>query len=46
MGDDKAKIKLVDKAFPHMTAAMIHERDPDGEVEGWLRRIGQMLIEK
>lgn len=46
MGDDKAKIKLVEKAFPLMTATMIRERDPDGEVEGWLRRIGQMLIEK
>lgn len=43
MRDDKAKIKLADRAFPEMTAAMIRERDPDNEVEGWLRRIGQML---
>ncbi len=43
MGDDKAKLKLCNKAFPCMTAARIQERDPDGEVEGWFRRIGAML---
>lgn len=42
MGDDKAKLRLADKAFPLMTAARIRERDPDGEVEGWLRRIAQL----
>ena len=43
MGDDKAKNKLAEKAFPLMTAAMLRERDPDGEVEGWFRRIAEML---
>jgi len=43
MGDDKAKNKLAEKAFPLMTATMLRERDPDGEVESWLRRIGRML---
>lgn len=43
LGDDKAKAKLAEKAFPRMTAAMIRERDPAGEVEGWFRRIGAMF---
>jgi len=43
MGDDKAKNKLAEKAFAKMTAAMIRERDPEGEVEQWFRSIGQML---
>ena len=43
MGDDKAKLRLCDKAFPRMTAARIQERDPAKEVEGWFRRIGAML---
>lgn len=38
MGDDKAKVHLT-KAFKRMTAARIKVRDPEGEVEGWLRRI-------
>jgi hypothetical protein len=38
-----AKIKLADKAFPKMTADRIKERDPDGEVEGWFIKIGEML---
>lgn len=42
-GRDKAKQRLAAKAFPCMTAAMLKERDPQGEVEGWLRRIGEML---
>lgn len=37
------KRKLAQHAFPMMTAQRIAERDPDGEVEGWLRRIGDML---
>lgn len=40
--DSKAKIKLAEKAFPHMTAKMIFERDPLGEVLGWLREIEKM----
>lgn len=43
MKDDKAKIKLAEKAFPLMTAAMIQERDPEGEVNGWFRKIQTML---
>lgn len=43
MGDDKAKLRLAEKAFPHMTADRIKARDPIGEVEGWFRRIGAML---
>ena len=37
------KQKLTDQAFPLMSAELINERDPNGEVEGWLRRIGEML---
>lgn len=43
MSDTKAKQRLSEKAFPKMTAAMIAERDPAGEVAGWFRRIGEML---
>lgn len=41
--DETAKRKLAQYVFPKMTAAMIRQRDPNGEVEGWLRRIGAML---
>lgn len=41
--DSNAKAKLAEHAFPRMTAAMIRERDPAGELEGWFRRIGTML---
>ncbi len=43
LGENKAKAKLAEQAFPKMTAALIRERDPAGEVEGWLRRIAGML---
>lgn len=43
MGDDKAKIRLAARAFPLMTAARIHERDPHGEVRGWMTKIREML---
>ena len=43
MGDNKAKAKLAEKAFPLMTAERIRERDPDSEVENWFRRIGTMI---
>ena len=43
MGDDKAKQRLCDKAFPRMTAERIRARDPANEVEGWFRRIGAMI---
>lgn len=41
--DKKAKAKLAEHAFPLMTAAMLDQRDPDGEVRGWLQRLGGML---
>jgi putative ATP-dependent endonuclease of OLD family len=43
MGDDKAKFKLAQRAFPLMTAERLLDRDPDGEVRGWLDRIAAML---
>lgn len=39
----KIKSHLARAAFPLMRAAHIAERDPDGEVAGWLRRIRGML---
>lgn len=42
MGDRKAKIKLAERAFPLMTPELIDERDPDGEVRGWLKRLVEM----
>lgn len=41
--DDKVKKMLADKAFPRMTADLIAERDPDGEVKGWMLRLAGML---
>lgn len=38
-----AKRKLAQNVFHRMTGARIVARDPAGEVEGWLRRIGAML---
>lgn len=40
VGDDKSK-KYLTNAFKQMTAARIQLRDPQGEVEGWLRRISE-----
>jgi len=37
------KRKLAQYAFPKMTIDRLREMDPNGEVEGWLRRIGAML---
>lgn len=42
--DSNAKKKLAQQAFPCMTAAMLNERDPGGEVRGWFRRLGDMLV--
>lgn len=41
--DSKAKQRLAEKAFPLMTAEMLRERDPEGEVEGWLRRLSALF---
>lgn len=38
-----AKARLAERAFLLMTASRIHERDQDGEVIGWMRRIRDML---
>ena len=38
-----AKKRLSQYAFPKMNAERITERDPEGEVKGWLLRIGTML---
>lgn len=43
MKDNPAKARLAERAFPLMTAARIHERDPEGEVLGWMLRIRDML---
>jgi predicted ATP-dependent endonuclease of OLD family len=41
--DNNAKIKLAEKAFPKMTAEWIRERDPLGEIKGWLQNIAKLL---
>jgi putative ATP-dependent endonuclease of OLD family len=38
-----AKKKLAQDAYPKMDATRIAARDPNREVEGWFRRIGEML---
>lgn len=43
ISDSTAKKRLANLAFPRMTAARLQQRDPAGEVEGWLRKIGAML---
>jgi len=42
---ETAKKYLARNAFPRMTAQRLYERDPQREVEGWLRRIERMLRE-
>lgn len=41
--DTNAKIRLAEHAFPLMTSARLHERDPQGEVRGWMCRIRDMI---
>ncbi len=43
ISDATAKKRLASQAFPRMTAARLQQRDPAGEVKGWLRKIGAML---
>lgn len=43
MKDTNAKIRLAERAFPLMTADRMRERDPDGEVLGWMRMIGELV---
>ena len=40
---DKAKKVLNGKAVQRMTSSLLALRDPEGEVIGWLKRIGQMI---
>jgi len=42
LADSKAKTRLAERAFPLMTAQLIDERDPDGEVRGWLEKLAEM----
>jgi len=41
--DGTIKKLLARKAFPHMTAERISERDPNSEVKGWMLRLSAML---
>ena len=43
MKDNNAKIRLAEKAFPLMTADLIHERDPNGEVKNWFTTMAGFL---
>lgn len=43
MKDNNAKIRLAERAFPLMTAARINERDPHGEIRGWMHKIRDMI---
>lgn len=45
MKDNNSKIRLSEKAFPLMTAGMIAERDPDGEVKEWFTTVAGFLNE-
>lgn len=38
-----AKKKLSAYAFPKMTAEMLRQRDPDGEIRQWMERLAKML---
>lgn len=42
-GEDKVKKLLADKVFPLMTAEHITERDPSGEIKGWMARLAAMV---
>ncbi len=43
MKDSTVKKLLASKAFPCMTAERLAERDPHGEVRGWMERLSAML---
>ena len=42
LGRTKAK-KLLSNAFSCMTAELLYERDPDGEVAGWFNHLNEIL---
>lgn len=41
--ESRAKRRLSDEVVERITPECLAERDPDGEVQGWLRTIGEML---
>jgi putative ATP-dependent endonuclease of the OLD family len=41
--DGTVKKLLAEKAFPYMTAGRLAERDPTGEVKGWMVRLADMV---
>ncbi len=43
MKDSTVKKLLASKVFPYMTADRLAERDPNGEVRGWMVRLSAML---
>ena len=40
---ERAKLRLHRHAVPRMTPVLLAERDPDGEVKGWLTAIARLL---
>jgi len=43
MKEVTAKKYLAESAFPKMTAELIDQRDPEGEVRGWFQKLVEML---
>jgi len=41
--ESRAKRRLSDEVVERITPERLAERDPDGEVQGWLRTMGEML---
>lgn len=41
--DSKAKKFLAERGFPNMSAEMIEERDPIGEVKTWFEKINELI---
>lgn len=44
--DSKAKKWLNTDAVENMTPELLNERDPDGDVRGWLTKVGQLMSER
>lgn len=43
MKENNAKTKLAEKAYRCMTPELIDDRDPEGEIRGWLKRIRETV---
>ena len=43
MKESNAKVKLAEKAYKFMTPELINDRDPEGEIRGWLQRIRETV---